>query len=251
MIDSDSNIGLKVITIDGPASSGKSSVALELARKHGFLHLNSGLLYRAVGFLAAERGLDLADEDSIIDLARATNFSFRLAAVDTVQEPGLGTRTEFIASGISNSAMELGLKENSLRASRVALLPGLRELLTKLQRDIVGNSMVTTVLEGRDAGTVVFPDAKHKFYLDADIKTRAFRRFAELNPIQEPGELNIEALEENPAYLILLKELQSRDEQDMSREFSPSVAAADAIKIDTTKLSRDEVVDRISALMNF
>jgi cytidylate kinase len=211
-----------VICIDGPAGSGKSTVAHKIANKLGFIHLNSGALFRAIVLEAVNQGISLEDEERIVQLAEKLNFSFELSARG---------ETLFLVDGREPSR-ELYSSETGLLASAVAVLPKLRKFLLQAQRDIAAQSSI--VVEGRDAGTVVFPEASFKFYLDATLEERANRRFAQLQ--QSKSQVDRESIRDD-----LLK----RDRRDETRAIAPQVAAEDAIRIDTSDLNISQVVEVI------
>jgi cytidylate kinase len=211
-----------VVTIDGPAGAGKSTVARNLARKLGLIHLNSGALFRAVGLKAVELGISLSSDEELAKLAESISFKFVLNAKN---------ETELLVGGEDVSEKILTESAGEL-ASKIAVLPKLRETLLHVQRNVAkGNSVV---VEGRDAGTVVFPDAKAKFYLVASLDVRALRRYLQLSEKQQTPELEKIKLE-----------IQARDTRDSSREIAPSVAAKDAEVVDTSDLTVDDVVERI------
>lgn len=214
-----------VIAIDGPSCSGKSTIARKLAKKLGFVHLNSGALYRAVALLALRKGLDLDNEGELLALAQSSSFVFSL------NKEG---ETELTVDGQDESAF-LYSAEAGQGASKVALLPKVRQVLTSVQRKAAENYPV--VLEGRDAGTVVFPLAPYKYYLDALPEVRANRRLQQLK-LQNP-DLAI-SLDE------VQKDLALRDERDINRDFVPLRQAEDAVLIDTSYLSEEDVIDRIT-----
>lgn len=218
----------KAITIDGPCASGKSTAARRLAKKLGFIHLNSGALYRAVGLAATEAGYAIDDDDSIAELARSMSYRFVLSDDNSTL---LTVNDQDVSDRICS-------EQAGALASKVGVLPKVREVLTDVQRGVGKEASV--VLEGRDAGTVVFPNAAFKFYLDADLEERVRRRFSELdakrNGQSKDRELSIDAVRE---------ELQERDHRDSTRAVAPQVKAADALAVDTTKMSADEVVQHM------
>jgi len=229
-----------IITIDGPASSGKSTVAASLAGRLGYLHLNSGLLYRFSGYLASRDRVSLDDEHEIVKLLERKKLEFQVS--------GSGSSV-FLVDG-ERVQEDLTSPENSERASMVATLPELRKKLTLLQREVIlGSTLAGAVLEGRDAGTVVFPDAQHKFYLDADPVIRTERRLKErcLSDQQPVPDKN------SPEYQQLFDEvfedLSRRDQLDSSRIHSPNRVAEDAVVVDTTMLSIEQVLDKIEGLL--
>lgn len=211
-----------VICIDGPAGSGKSTVAHKIANKLGFIHLNSGALFRAVALEALRQGVALEDEENIVQLAEALSFSFEL------NQSG---ETIFLVDGQKPDG-ELYSSETGLLASVVAVLPKLRDLLLATQRDLAAQCSI--VVEGRDAGTIVFPDALFKFFLDASLEERTERRFVQLSETRKGVDRDA-----------VRKDLEERDSRDETREIAPQVAAEDACIIDTSDLNIDQVVDAI------
>ncbi len=208
-----------VIAIDGPTASGKGTVAQRVAAELGFACLDSGALYRIVGLLALEQGVDLDDGPALAALASALRPVFadgriRLADRDI---------TEAIRS-----------EEVGRAASRVAALPLLRRALLELQRR--QRRLPGLVADGRDMGTVVFPDACLKVYLQADVRVRAERR---LNQLIAKGY--------SATLTDLLQSLRERDERDLTRECAPLAAAPDARVLDSSALSVDQVVEQVLA----
>lgn len=201
-----------VIAIDGPAASGKSSVARELARRLGFVYVNSGAMYRAVTWTVLDRGLDPNDRTAIERLIR----ELRLA--------GKFVESEFHLL-IDDVDLTPHLHEDRVNAevSRVSTVTEVRKLLVQRMRDYAGDHDL--VIEGRDIGSVVFPDTPYKFYIDASPEVREQRRAAQ-------GHRD---------------EIAQRDRADSSRTASPLVIAKDAEVIDTSKMSIDAVVDEIVA----
>jgi cytidylate kinase len=208
---------IPVIAIDGPTASGKGTVAQQVARALGFSCLDSGALYRIVGLLAIERGVDLDDGTALAALALDLQPRFEDGRVL------LGARD--ISEAIRTEAA-------SRASSRVAVAPALRTALLALQRQ--QRRPPGLVADGRDMGTVVFPDAVLKVYLQADVQVRAERR---LKQLMEKG---------YPATLAdLLQSLRERDARDQTRDCAPLAVAEDARVLDSTALSADQVVAQV------
>ena len=204
-----------IITIDGPAGAGKSSVARALADRLQFEFLDTGAMYRAVAWACVNADISLDDQNAIAAVAGNTSFSF---GQESVLCDGRDV-TILIRSG-----------EASNVASIVAAVPQVREALVKLQREAAfGRNLVT---EGRDQGSIVFPNAECKFFLTADPHERARRRQIEL---EEQGQKV--PLED------VLAQIIDRDERDRTREVAPLVRPKDAVEIDTSTISQDEVID--------
>jgi cytidylate kinase len=212
-----------VIAIDGPAGAGKSTVARRVADRLGFVYINSGAMYRAVALWALRNGTDLDDMHRLEMLARAARIEF-----------GVGDGSVYLNG--ENVTEALRTAEVSMAASRVSAVPGVRRALIPLQRGIAESSSV--VMEGRDIGSVVFPDAKIKVYLDANPSERARRRALEL---QSRGEFaDVEAVTAS---------IRERDARDCTRQEAPLVQAPDAHFIDSTGLSLDEVEAKVLQLI--
>ena len=215
-------MSVRVVTIDGPAGAGKSSASRALAGRLHFAHIDTGAMYRAVGVLAHERGIRLDDDAALAALLAAWRFELD-APSGTILVDGRDLSTVIRRP----DAGEL--------ASRVSTRPVVRERLVALQRQLgVGGGVV---MEGRDIGTVVFPDALVKLYLTASPEVRAGRRAREL---RAAGETVDEA--------VLARELAERDRRDAERAHSPLRPATDAVVIDTTALPLDAVVDAMEAI---
>lgn len=214
-----------VVTIDGPAGAGKSSLAKILADRLGFLVLESGSLYRAVGLAALEAGLADDDEAGLAEL---------IAGLDITARPGESSMRVFI--GPREVTSELRREAVGAMASAVSKLAVVRRAMTDLQRRIGARGGV--VVEGRDAGTVVFPSAEAKIYLEADLAERARRRVAQL------AETGVKADLEQ-----VIADMAARDEQDSSRQLAPLRAAEGAVVIDTTDLTPEEVLERMTELV--
>lgn len=211
-----------VVTIDGPAGSGKSTVARLLAEKLGATFLDTGAMYRAVTLAAMRTGLDLSVEDNLLKIIDETDFTFSAAPNEMKVLIDNEDATEHIRDS-----------EVTANARFAASAPKVRAALVEMQRRFAADHQMI-VTEGRDQGTVAFPDAHLKFYLTADAKQRAVRRHAEL---QEKGNsLSVEQIQEA---------IEKRDESDQSRSVGPMKPADDAITVDTTQLTIEEVVDKL------
>ncbi|MGB4599959.1 MAG: (d)CMP kinase [Trichlorobacter sp.] len=207
-----------IIAIDGPSGAGKSTLAKELAKRLGYLHLDTGAMYRAMAWLARETGLDLTDEVAV--RAFCTTAEIEL-------QP-LNGHSRVFANGREVTG-EIRTSEISMLTSRMSALAPVREAMTRLQRRLGAKGGV--VLEGRDIGTVVFPDAELKFFLTASAEERGRRRFLELQGKGDPATLQA-----------TIQDVRQRDAQDAGRELAPMKQADDALPIDSTGLSIDDVV---------
>ena len=210
-----------VIAIDGPSGAGKGTVARRVADRLGYRHVDTGAMYRAVAWAAVERGIALDDEAAvaaIADRARIDVDATRVA-IDGVDI------TAVIRTPVVDRA-----------ASLVARLPDVRAILVAQQRAMAGDGNL--VMEGRDIGTVVFPEAPVKIYLDADPAERARRRAHD--PAHQSGSFSVAAV---------ATALEERDKTDRSRVASPLAIAADAVHLDTTSLTITEVVAKVLALV--
>jgi CMP/dCMP kinase len=210
-----------IVTIDGPAGSGKSTAARALAERIGFAFLDTGAMYRAVALEALTRGLDLDDFEAVAQLARKMTIE---ALGPVVRVDGRDVTAAIRTPDVTSAA------------SRVAAIPDVRAALVRMQRKAAEG--LDVVSEGRDQGTVVFPDAECKFYVTAAPEVRARRRLLEL---QEAGE--------QISFEDLLRQIVERDTRDKTREAAPLRAADDAIRIDTSDLSQDEAVSRMETIV--
>jgi len=208
-----------VVAIDGPAGAGKSTLTRRVAGKLGFVYIDSGAMYRAVALEALRTGTDLDDEARLERLAREARIEF---------EPG-GSRVLLDGEDVSAA---IRAPEISPAASRVSVFSGVRRALVEKQREM--GAAASVVMEGRDIGSVVFPDAEVKIYLDADPAVRAERRVREM---EEKGQ-TLEAAE-------VEREIRERDRRDSTRADSPLVRAPDAVYVDTTSMSVEEVEQAI------
>ncbi len=213
-----------IIAIDGPAGAGKSTIASRLARKLGYVNLESGAMYRALALRAIEKDISLEDEASLVKLAE--NLRIKL-------EPTIGgNRTLLDGQDVSSRIRERDVTE---AASRVSVHPKVRAWMVAHQRAMGSGGGV--VMEGRDIGTKVFPDADLKIFLDADPVVREQRRMQQ-QKIRGEVAANLAA------------ELRERDQRDRTRAVSPLVPADDAVVIDSTAMSEDEVLEKIEGLVN-
>ncbi|HEX7119660.1 MAG TPA: (d)CMP kinase [Longimicrobiales bacterium] len=215
-----------IIAIDGPAGSGKSTTARAVARRLGFRHLDSGAFYRALTYAALRAGAPVERWD---DLSRA-----ELDAFDVHAEPA--DETFRLRVGGEDVTREIRSPEVNAHVSRMARVPAVREwLLGRLREAARG---VDLVADGRDIGTVVFPEAELKIFLSADVAIRARRRLAE-NGVVDPDDETLAAE---------IARLHARDRMDTEREVAPLRMADDAVPVDTTSLTFDEQVERIVRL---
>jgi cytidylate kinase len=211
-----------IIAIDGPAGAGKSTIASRLARKLGYVNLESGAMYRALALKAIDRDLSLDDEAALVKLAQESRIQL---------EPTLGgNRTLLDGRDVSERIRERDVTE---AASRVSVHPRVRSWMVARQREMGAGGGI--VMEGRDIGTKVFPDADLKIFLDADPVVREQRRM-EQQRIKGEVAANVAA------------DLRERDHRDRTRAASPLQAAGDAVVIDSSKLSEDEVLGRVEEL---
>jgi CMP/dCMP kinase len=212
-----------IIAIDGPAGAGKSTIASRLARKLGYINLESGAMYRALALKAIEKDASFDDEGALVNLAEGSRIQL---------EPTVGgNRTLLDGRDVSSRIRERDVTE---AASKVSVHPRVRAWMVSHQREMgLGGGIV---MEGRDIGTKVFPDADLKIFLDADPVVRERRRM-EQQKIKEELAASVAA------------ELRERDRRDRTRAISPLVAAPDAIVIDSTAMSEDEVLAQAEDLV--
>ena len=214
-----------IVAIDGPSSSGKSTIAKLVAKHFNFTYIDSGSIYRAVTYLAIKNKLIKTGKINVVSLLDLLNncsisFSFNLNNQNVIKLNNLSIEKEIRTSEISN------------HVSLVAEINEIRKYVLKIQKDISSNKSV--VMDGRDIGSVVFPNADFKFFLDASLDIRTLRRWSELKLIEK--DLKFEEVK---------KDLLNRDEKDTNRKFSPLIKSKDSILIDSDELDITEVVDKI------
>ena len=209
------------IGIDGPVGAGKSSVADAVAARLGILHLDTGAMYRALGLTAIRRGIDTHNEEAVVALCRSLTF--------TVSHEADGQHTFVDGEDVTG---KIRTQEVSMAASTVSKYAEVRKMMVALQQQFAAETDM--LLDGRDIGTTVLPNATAKIFLTATPEERARRRWLELQQKGEPD-----------TYEEVLKAVKARDHQDMNREVEPLRQAEDAVLVDTTNLSFDEVVEAI------
>jgi len=219
----------RIIAIDGPAASGKSTIGEMLARRLGYLYFDTGAMYRAVTLAALRQGIDPGNEDAVTRLAQAIHIDI---LSPTVQD---GRQYTVLADG-EDITWSIRQPEVDANVSRVSAYRGVRAEMVRQQRRIAEGRSI--VMVGRDIGTVVLPDADLKLYLDASAEERARRRYQELRERGRPAD-----------YDEILAMMRRRDAIDSGREISPLRAAEDAVVIDTTSLTIEQVIEKVLALV--
>lgn len=211
----------KIVAIDGPAGSGKGTVAKILAHKLNLTYIDTGAMYRAIAYLTLKNNVDIKDEDKIIELAK-------------------NSKIEFLNDKVYVNGEDVSSKIRTMEVTRIvspiSSIVKLREILVDLQRNMANG--LDVIMEGRDITTVVFPNATYKFYLDASTEERAHRRFKEnsLKGMQV-------------TYEEILENIKKRDYNDMHKEVGALIKSDDAIYIDSTNLTIDEVVEKIKQII--
>jgi cytidylate kinase len=230
-----------VIAIDGFAGVGKSTVARKTAERLGVLHLNSGFIFRAIALKVLKKNLKTSVAEDVLKILSETTLDLTQVSDNT------GTSSlQVVMDGqlLGDELLEESIGKGS---SEVAKFLDVRDFACRLQRKMAEKSSI--VVEGRDAGTVIFPNARFKFFLTANSKVAAKRRLGQLRQ-SATGEI-----EKSPEQLMIElerveAEIKARDLQDATREVAPTVKADDAVEIDTSELSADEVVERIVQIVN-
>lgn len=212
------------IAIDGPAGAGKSTIAKAVAKTLGFVYIDTGAMYRAIGLAAHRRGIDTTDAAAVSAILDEIEVS--------ISHDARGQRVYLNKEDVSE---EIRLPEISVAASHVAVIPAVRLKLVELQRKLAQQTDV--IMDGRDIGTYVLPDAQLKIFLTADLAERARRRYAELT--EKGVATTLDAVTENMAF---------RDKNDSGRDFAPLKPAQDSVMVDSTAMTLDETVEKITHL---
>ena len=211
-----------IVAIDGPAGAGKSPVARRLARRLGFIYLDTGAMYRALTLKALGEGIDLNDAAALVKMAQDTAIDLK------------NTKDCSLEIALDGKDVTKQIREPRITrwVSDIAKIRGVREVMVVLQRRL--GAQRDSVLDGRDIGTIVFPNADRKFYIDAEFSERARRRHKEL--IEAGQQITLEGVS---------SDLSNRDRIDSTREFAPLKKAEDAVYVDTTRMSIEEVVSKL------
>lgn len=212
------------IAIDGPAGAGKSTIAKAVAKTLGFVYIDTGAMYRAIGLAAHRRGIDTTDAAAVSAILDEIEVS--------ISHDARGQRVYLNKEDVSK---EIRLPEISVAASHVAVIPAVRLKLVELQRKLAQQTDV--IMDGRDIGTYVLPDAQLKIFLTADLAERARRRYAELT--EKGVATTLDAVTEDMAF---------RDKNDSGRDFAPLKPAQDSVMVDSTAMTLDETVEKITHL---
>jgi CMP/dCMP kinase len=216
-----------VLAIDGPSGSGKGTIARAVAERLGWHLLDSGALYRAVGYAALQAGLDLNDAEGLARCAETVEIAFR--------DPKDGGETRVLVDH-RDATDALRTETAGAAASAIASIPGVRQALVAMQ--LAFREPPGLVADGRDMGTVIFPDAAHKVFLTASAGERAQRRYKQLK--KKGLDVTLSSL---------LHDIEARDARDATRAVSPLKPAADAVRVDTTGMAIEEVVQKVMSLL--
>ncbi|MBP5772504.1 MAG: (d)CMP kinase [Eubacterium sp.] len=212
------------IAIDGPAGAGKSTIAKIVAKELGFIYVDTGAMYRTLALACFRDGIDTTDEEAVV--AKCQSVEVTLGYEDGTQKVYLNGE---------DVSTEIRQEEIGNLTSAIAVYSGVRKILVALQQDLASKNNV--VMDGRDIGTAVLPNADLKIYLTASVKTRAKRRYDEL--VEKGQDCDLEEIE---------KDIEDRDYRDMNREVSPLTQADDAVLVDSSDMTIDEVVAKIISL---
>lgn len=213
------------IAIDGPAGAGKGYVAKTISKILGIIYIDTGAMYRTFGLYVNQEGIDLQDEASVEKALANCNISFKYA----------GDKLSVYLNGVDVEE-NIRTEEAGMMASKVSSIKSVRQDMVRRQREM--GKEYSVIMEGRDIGSVVFPDAEVKIYLTADVTERAKRRLIDLNA----KGLGI-TLEE------VIEDIKKRDEADINKPISPLIKTEDAVEVDTTNMTKDEVVNHILGII--
>lgn len=212
------------IAIDGPAGAGKSTISKEVAKKLGYIYIDTGAMYRAVGLAAVRKGIDTKDADGVSSILDDIDI--------TISHDKTGQRIYLNSEDVSEA---IRMPEISVAASNVATIVSVRKKLVAIQRALAEKTDV--VMDGRDIGTYVLPDAEAKIYLTASVEERATRRYKEL--CEKGVECDLESVKADMEY---------RDKNDSGRDFAPLKAAEDSVIVDSTDMSIEQTIDKICSI---
>jgi cytidylate kinase len=217
-------MGIPVLTIDGPSGAGKGTVSRAVAKKLGWNYLDSGSIYRSLAIAVLKQAADLADQAAIVNIAQTMVLEFDCNDELVVRLDG------------ENITSQLGLESTGNAASIVAALPEVRRVLLQKQKDF--KCLPGLVADGRDMGTVVFPDAEYKVFLTASAAERANRRYKQL--IEKGNDANLTQI---------TNEIEERDRRDMERKTAPLAMANDALYIDSSNMTLNSVIEEVMNLI--
>ncbi|MDK2984642.1 MAG: CMP/dCMP kinase [Clostridia bacterium] len=209
------------IAIDGPAGAGKSTVAKKLAKKLGYIYIDTGAMYRAITWKALKENINISNKSALAELAQRTEIVIK----------NIGDEQKIFCDG-EDVTVDIRSPEVSKKVSLVAQVPGVRKRLQEIQKEMAKYNNV--VMDGRDIATIVLPDAPYKFYLTASVQERAYRRHKEL--LGKGYKSDLESIQ---------REISERDRLDQERTESPLMKAPEAIEIDTSKMTIKEVLNKI------
>ncbi len=212
------------IAIDGPAGAGKSTIAKIVAKELGFIYVDTGAMYRTLALACFRDGIDTTDENAVVDKCESVEVTL-----------GYEDGTQKVYLNGEDVSTEIRREEIGNLTSAIAVYPGVRKILVALQKDLASKNNV--VMDGRDIGTAVLPNADLKIYLTASVETRAKRRYDEL--IEKGQDCDLKEIE---------KDIEDRDYRDMNRDVSPLSQAEDAVLVDSSDMTIDEVVAKIISL---
>lgn len=214
------------VALDGPGGAGKSSIAKEIAKKRNIVYVDTGAMYRAIAFYMLKNGVNIEDKHTVVD--NLANIDIKLGYTDGVQKIYL--------NGEDVSA-DIRKNEVSMAASKVSALREVRAFLLDAQRDMAKTQSV--VMDGRDIGTIVLPNARVKIYITADSRVRAERRYKEL--VEKGADISFETV---------LKDIEDRDYRDIHRDVAPLRQARDAVLLDTSRLDFDRAVQAVEKIID-